>query len=56
MKEIIISLVVGFVCGFIFRAVKLPLPAPTALAGVMGILGIFLGGGVAERLMKFLGK
>jgi XapX domain-containing protein len=40
---ILLSLLTGFIVGVIFTAFKLPLPAPPALAGVMGILGIYLG-------------
>ena len=47
MKEFIIqsllSLTTGLITGFIFAAVKLPVPAPNALVGVVGILGITLG-------------
>jgi XapX domain-containing protein len=47
MKEFIIqnllSLATGLITGFIFAAVKLPVPAPNVIAGVMGILGITLG-------------
>lgn len=47
MKEFIIqsllSLATGLITGFIFAAVKLPVPAPNALVGVAGILGITLG-------------
>ncbi|QDP41688.1 XapX domain-containing protein [Radiobacillus deserti] len=43
MKEIILALVTGFLVGFIFAWGKLPIPAPPALAGVTGIVGIYLG-------------
>ncbi|MBM7551803.1 XapX domain-containing protein [Thalassobacillus pellis] len=43
MKEVIIALVTGFAVGFIFALFKLPIPAPPALAGVAGIIGIYLG-------------
>ena len=47
MKEFIIqsllSLATGLITGFIFAAVKLPVPAPNTLVGVAGILGITLG-------------
>ncbi len=50
MKEALMSLAVGVAVGLIFRAMKLPVPAPPALEGVLGIVGIFLGYKVAERL------
>ena len=34
----------GLFVGLLFTGLKLPLPAPPALAGVLGILGIFAGG------------
>lgn len=49
MRELILSLVTGFVLGLIFCRLRLPVPAPPTLAGVMGILGIFLGYVVATK-------
>lgn len=43
MKEILLSTGTGIAVGFLFAALKLPVPAPPVLAGVMGIVGIFLG-------------
>lgn len=42
--EILLALAVGLVVGLVFSACKLPLPSPPVLAGVMGIVGIYLGG------------
>tara|TARA_B100000900_G_scaffold234495_1_gene199067 strand:+ start:3074 stop:3241 length:168 start_codon:yes stop_codon:yes gene_type:complete len=43
MIELLLALTVGIVVGIIFSACKLPVPAPPAIAGVVGILGIYLG-------------
>lgn len=43
MKEVLMSLGTGAIVGVVFGLLKLPVPAPNALAGVMGIIGIFLG-------------
>jgi XapX domain-containing protein len=43
MKDLILSTITGAVCGFIFARLHLPIPAPGVLAGIMGILGIFIG-------------
>ncbi|WP_082232631.1 XapX domain-containing protein [Halobacillus massiliensis] len=43
MKEIILALLAGFIVGFLFAAIKLPIPAPPAFAGIAGIVGIYLG-------------
>lgn len=37
------ALAVGVVVGFLFTRLGLPVPAPSAFAGVLGIVGIYLG-------------
>lgn len=44
MTESLISLAVGAFVGILFSALKLPLPAPSVLPGIVGIFGIYLGG------------
>lgn len=43
LQQLVASLLVGVVVGAIFSALRLPIPAPRALAGVLGITGIYLG-------------
>ena len=43
---LIIGLVFGFSCGFL----RVPIPAPPTVAGVMGILGVTLGFIISTRL------
>ena len=43
MKEIFLSIIIGFGCGAVFAAFKLPVPAPTVFAGVAGIIGLWIG-------------
>ena len=43
MKDIILSLITGSVCGAVFAVFKLPVPAPPMISGLMGILGLWLG-------------
>jgi XapX domain-containing protein len=43
MKQIIISFFTGLVMGGIFTILRLPIPAPPTMAGIAGIIGIFLG-------------
>ncbi|GGL53696.1 XapX domain-containing protein [Halocalculus aciditolerans] len=38
-----VALLVGAVTGAVFAALRVPIPAPPNLAGVMGIVGIYLG-------------
>ncbi|BAD77685.1 hypothetical conserved protein [Geobacillus kaustophilus HTA426] len=43
MKEVVLSLITGIVVGFLFTLLRLPIPAPPALAGIVGIVGVYLG-------------
>ncbi|MGF7184006.1 XapX domain-containing protein [Desulfitispora alkaliphila] len=52
MSQLIMSLIAGIILGVIFKLLHLPLPAPPALAGVLGIVGIYLGGIIANMLFK----
>lgn len=54
MKIVVLSIVTGFIVGFIFALFKLPIPAPPALAGVTGIIGIYLGFKVFEQISPWL--
>ncbi len=44
MSDLLLAILAGFLVGILFSAIKLPLPAPPVLAGVLGIVGIYLGG------------
>jgi XapX domain-containing protein len=48
MNLSVLALITGIVAGGIFTALKLPLPAPPTLPGIMGIIGIFLGAKIIE--------
>lgn len=50
MREILLSLLLGGVTGAVFGVFSLPVPAPANLAGVMGIVGLFLGYLVGQYL------
>lgn len=43
MREVVLALLTGFIVGIVFAGFRLPIPAPPALAGVTGIIGIYLG-------------
>lgn len=43
MTEILMSLVTGAVVGTAFGFLRLPIPAPPTLAGIAGVVGVFLG-------------
>jgi XapX domain-containing protein len=42
--ELGLALATGILVGIIFSVLKLPLPAPPVLSGIIGIFGIYLGG------------
>jgi len=43
MKEILMTTITGAGVGAVFAAFKLPVPAPPVFAGVMGIVGLWIG-------------
>ncbi|HWJ77291.1 MAG TPA: XapX domain-containing protein [Niallia sp.] len=43
MKLLFLALLTGFLTGFIFALLKLPIPAPNVLPGILGIFGIYAG-------------
>lgn len=52
MKEILLSLITGLIVGGIFSLMRLPIPAPPVLSGVIGIVGIFLGGAIVSYFIN----
>lgn len=38
-----LPLLTGFIVGVVFSLLKLPIPAPAVIEGILGILGIFIG-------------
>ena len=43
--------VAGAVVGLVFAFLKLPLPAPPVLPGIIGIFGVYLGGMVYQQFI-----
>jgi XapX domain-containing protein len=52
MKEIGLALLAGIIVGIVFKSIKLPLPAPPVMAGIVGIVGIYLGGLIADKIFQ----
>lgn len=46
MPDIFLALLVGILFGMLCQIFNLPIPAPQAFAGIMGILGIYIGYGL----------
>ncbi|WP_423407023.1 XapX domain-containing protein [Heyndrickxia sp. MSNUG] len=53
MKEVVLSLLAGLLVGVVFKFLKLPLPAPPVLAGVLGIVGVYLGGLAGDWILNY---
>jgi len=43
MKELLLPLLTGLAVGCLFSLFRLPIPAPSALAGILGVVGIYIG-------------
>lgn len=56
MKDIILAFIGGLAVGAIFKLLKLPLPAPAALSGVVGIFGLFAGYKLLGLLINYFIK
>ncbi|MGY5540487.1 XapX domain-containing protein [Vibrio brasiliensis] len=54
MNEVILALLSGLIVGVVFTAIKLPIPAPPVMSGVVGIIGVYLGSVVYQNLISNL--
>jgi XapX domain-containing protein len=52
MKMVIFSLITGIAVGGLFKFLKFPIPAPNNLAGIMGVVGIWLGMIIVTWIMR----
>jgi XapX domain-containing protein len=53
MNEVLLAMAAGFIVGVLFSFLKLPIPAPPVLSGVMGIVGVYLGHCLLLDLARF---
>lgn len=51
MKELIHTTLTGIAVGGIFSIFKLPIPAPPMFAGLMGIVGLWIGYSVISKVV-----
>ena len=51
MKEIFLTTLVGIIVGGVFSAFKLPIPAPPVFAGLMGIVGLWIGYALITKIV-----
>jgi XapX domain-containing protein len=46
------SLLVGIVIGCAFTLIRLPIPAPTTLGGILAVVGVGLGGALGAFILN----
>jgi XapX domain-containing protein len=51
IKEVFLTTLTGAGVGAVFAVFKLPVPAPPVFAGVMGIVGLWIGYGLIQRFI-----
>ncbi|MFZ9740622.1 MAG: XapX domain-containing protein [Candidatus Nanopelagicaceae bacterium] len=51
MREVLLTTLTGAGVGTVFALFKLPVPAPPVFAGVMGIVGLWLGYALIGKLL-----
>ena len=51
VSQLALALLAGVFAGALFSFIQIPIPAPPNLAGILGIVGIFLG----YRLVQWAG-
>ncbi len=56
MAVILVALLVGIVVGVIFKSLKLPVPVPHDFAGVVGLIGMFVGSALVDVVSNLLTK
>ncbi|EIY4985243.1 XapX domain-containing protein [Enterobacter hormaechei] len=52
--EVILATIAGLIVGILFTLIKLPIPAPPYLPGVMGVVGVYLGGITGNFILSTL--
>jgi XapX domain-containing protein len=50
--DILLSLIAGMILGVGFALLRLPIPAPITLAGVLGVVGVWAGFMIVQRFIS----
>ena len=51
VRDIFMTTLVGAIVGGVFSAFKLPIPAPPVFAGLMGIVGLWIGYAIVTKVL-----
>lgn len=52
----IYALLVGFAIGFGFTMLRLPIPAPANLGGILAVIGVGVGGALASFVISSMSR
>ena len=52
MRELILTTLTGIAVGGVFSVFKLPIPAPPVFAGLMGIVGLWIGYALIQKAFQ----
>ena len=52
MIHLIQCLGAGLLIGIIFTVIRLPVPVPHGLGGILGLVGMFCGGIIGEKVIQ----
>jgi len=52
VRELILTTLTGIAVGGVFSVVKLPIPAPPVFAGLMGIVGLWIGYALVQKAFQ----
>lgn len=52
MTFLVIAFIAGVVIAFIFRFMKMTVPVPHDLAGLIGLIGMYIGSEIADLFVK----
>ncbi len=56
MTVMLIALLVGITIGAIFKLLRLPVPVPHDFAGIVGLIGMFVGSALVDVVANLLAK
>ncbi len=56
MRHVFIASVVGVAIGVIFKSLKLPVPVPHGIAGLAGLIGMFVGSELFSMVIRTIQK
>jgi XapX domain-containing protein len=51
VRDVLLTTIVGVATGAIFSLFKLPIPAPPVFAGLMGIVGLWIGYALVAKVL-----